>query len=318
MDLGVEPVRRLNSRGGSAPHFSIKFDTHLFSIDTSRAPKYAIQPDAYLITHAHSDHYGKSAMLSERAVASFETAKALEIRYGRKYNGRCFRVGESIMVGDVEIKTYPTGHTIGSCAFGWETDVGTRILVTGDVKDYSALPHCDYLVSEANYGDPWDPSCIFDDDIGSFYDALTSGASFGAYAFGKAQRAVALIRAMGYDGGIGMDEQSLALTKELMPESGPLTSVTNKGTNVVTPWNLGRISGRNKYFLTGRHDTSYPTIRLSDHLDFRGLMRMIEHISPQELLIYHPEGERANLLANHLQQCGLEATALEQIEKCLR
>ncbi len=314
----MEPVRRQNRRGGSAPHLSIKFGSHLFSIDTSRAPKYSPQPDGYLITHAHSAHYGKSAMLSEKAIASFETARALEIRYGRKYMGRRFKVGESIIVGDVEVKTYSTGHTIGSSAFGWETEAGTRILVTGDVKDFGALPRCDYLISEANYGDPWDPSCIFDDDIGGFYEALQSGASFGAYAFGKAQRAVGLIRAMGYDGDIGMDEQSLALTKELMPESEPLSSVSGKGTNVVAPWNLGQVPGRKKYFLTGRRDTSYPTIRLSDHLDFRGLMRMIEHISPKEVLIYHPEGERANLLANHLQQCGLEATSLAQIEKCLR
>jgi putative mRNA 3-end processing factor len=318
MDLGVEPARRLNRRGNCAPHLSIKFDSHIFSIDTSRAPKYATQPDAYLITHAHSDHYGKSAMLSERAVASAETARALEIRYGREYRGRTFNVGESIMVGDVEVMTYPTGHTIGSAAFSWKTEVGTRLLVTGDVKDYSALPRCDYLVSEANYGDPWDPSCIFDDDLGAFYEALESGASFGAYAFGKAQRAVALIRAMGYDGEIGMDEQSLALTRELMPDSEPFTCVNGRGTNVVTPWNLGKVPGMNKFFLTGRKDTSYPTIRLSDHLDFRGLMRMIEHVSPQEVLIYHPEGERANLLAHHLSQCGLEATALDQIENSLR
>jgi putative mRNA 3-end processing factor len=317
MDLGVRPTRRLNRRGGCAPHLSIKFDSCIFSIDTSRAPKYMVQPDAYLITHAHSDHYGKSAMLSESAIASVETARALEIRYGREYKGRTFNIGESIMVDDVEIMTYPTGHTIGSAAFGWETEVGTRVLVTGDVKDYIALPRCDYLVSEANYGDPWDPSCIFDDDLGGFYEALESGASFGAYAFGKAQRAVALIRAMGHDGEIGMDPQSLALTKALMPDSEPLSPVNGEGTNVVTPWNLGHLPGRNKYFLTGRRDTSYPTIRLSDHLDFRGLMRMIEHISPQEVLIYHPEGERANLLAYHLQQCGLEATALEQIERTL-
>ena len=58
MDLGVEPVRRVNSRGGLAPHLFIKFDSHLFSVDTSRSPKASIQPDAYLITHAHSDHYG--------------------------------------------------------------------------------------------------------------------------------------------------------------------------------------------------------------------------------------------------------------------
>lgn len=315
MDLGAEPVRRLNSRGRPAPHLSIKFDSHLISIDTSRSPKACVQPDAYLITHAHSDHYGKSAMLSNRAIASVETARALEIRYKHKYQGLTFSIGESIMVGDVEIKTHPTGHTIGSAAFSWQTETGVSVLVTGDVKDYSALPHCDLLISEANYGDPWDKSCIFEDDLAGFFEALETGATFGAYAFGKAQRAVALMRAMGYTGNIGMDEQSLALTRELMGSSGPFTCINGHCTNVVTPWNLAQVPGRNKYILTGRTDLSYPTIRISDHLDFRGLMRMIDHISPQEVLVYHPGGERSNLLAHHLQQCGMEATSLEQIEK---
>jgi putative mRNA 3-end processing factor len=317
MDLGAEPVRRLNGHGRPAPHLSIKFDSHLFSIDTSRSPKACIQPDAYLITHAHSDHYGRSAMLSERAIASVETARALEIRYDRKYHGRTFAVGENILVDDVEIKTYSTGHTIGSAAFCWETEVGTKILVTGDVKDYSLLPRCDFLISEANYGDPWDPACIFEDDLAGFFEALDSGATFGAYAFGKAQRAVALMRAMGYIGDIGMDEQSLALTRELMSDAGPFTSINGHCTNVVTPWNLDQVPGRNKYILTGRTDLSYPIIRISDHLDFRGLIKMIEHISPEEVLVYHPGGERSNLLAHHLRQCGMEATSLDLLENFL-
>jgi putative mRNA 3-end processing factor len=318
MDIGAEPVRRMNSRGRPAPHLSIRFDSHLFSIDTSRSPKACIQPDAYLITHAHSDHYGKSAMLSSRAIASVETARALEIRHGRKYQGSTFSVGESIMVGDVEIKTHPTGHTIGSAAFSWQTEVGIRILVTGDVKDYSALPRCDLLISEANYGDPWDSSCIFDDDLAGFFEALEDGATFGAYAFGKAQRAVALIRGMGYTGTIGMDDQSLALTRELMSGAGPFTGIDCHCTNVVTPWSLDQVPGRNKYILTGRTDMGYRTIRISDHLDFRGLMKMIEHISPEEVLVYHPGGERSNLLAHHLQQCGMRASSLEEIEKFVR
>jgi len=319
MDYCFEPVRRINSRGGCAPHLSIRFDSHLFSIDTSRAPKACVQPDAYLITHAHSDHYGKSAMLSPKAVASVETARALEIRYDREYKGRTFRVGESITVDDVKIKTYSTGHTIGSTAFSWQTETGASILVTGDVKDYSALPHCDFLVSEANYGDPYDPSCIFEDDLAGFSEALEDGASFGAYAFGKAQRAVALMRAMGYKDEIGMDEKSLVLTRELMKDAaGPLTEVNGGISNVVTPWNLHQVHCRNKYFLTGRRDTSYPTIQLSDHLDFRGLMKMIEHVSPKEVLVYHPAGERAGLLAHHLQECGLETTSLDLIEKFVR
>jgi len=93
-------------------------------------------------------------MLSPKSIASVETARALEIRYEREYKGRTFVVGESIMVDEVEIKTHPTGHTIGSTAFSWTTETGERVLVTGDVKDFSALPRCNYLVTEANYGDP--------------------------------------------------------------------------------------------------------------------------------------------------------------------
>lgn len=317
--MSLEPVRRINSRGTLSAHFSLRFDSHLFSVDCSRSPKASVQPDAYLITHAHSDHFGKSAMLSPKSIASVETARALEIRYDREYKGRTFEVGESIIVDEVEIKTYPTGHTIGSTAFSWATESGERVLVTGDIKDFSALPRCNYLVTEANYGDPYDPACIFEDDLAGFFEALDSGASFGAYAFGKAQRAVALIRAMGYHDEIGMDEQSLILTRELMKDAaGPLTEVESGKTNVVTPWNLHRVRCRSKYFLTGRKDTSYPTIQLSDHLDFRGLMKMIEHISPQEILVYHPEGGRANLLAHHLQQCGMETTSLDLIEKFVR
>ena len=315
----IEPVRRINSRGSCAPHLAIRFDSHLFSIDTSRAPRACTQPDAYLITHAHSDHYGKSAMNSPRAVASVQTARALEIRYDREYMGRTFEVGESIMVGEVRINTHPTGHTIGSSAFSWQTETGERVLVTGDVKDYHHLPRCDYLVTEANYGDPYDPSCIFEDDLAGFYEALEEGASFGAYAFGKAQRAVALMRAMGYKDEIGMDEKCLALTRELMKEvAGPLTPVNGSGFNVVTPWSLHQVPGRNKYFLTGRRDSHYPTIQLSDHLDFRGLMRMIEHISPRKLLVYHPASERASLLAHYLQQCGMNTTCLDLIEKYVK
>jgi putative mRNA 3-end processing factor len=275
-----------------------------------------VQPDAYLITHAHSDHYGKSAMLSPQAIASVQTARALEIRYEREYKGRTFEVGQSIVVDGVKVETHTTGHTIGSTAFSWQTETGERVLVTGDVKDYSHLPKCDFLVTEANYGDPYDPSCIFEDDLAGFSEALESGASFGAYAFGKAQRAVALMRAMGYKDEIGMDEKSLVLTRELMKDAaGPLTEVKDGVSNVVTPWNLHQVRGWNKYFLTGRRDSSYPTIQLSDHLDFRGLMKMIEQVSPQEILVYHPKGERASLLAHHLQECGLETTSLDLIEK---
>ncbi|MDF0590624.1 MBL fold metallo-hydrolase [Candidatus Methanocrinis natronophilus] len=315
-DMGVIPVRRMNRSGRPSPHLSLSFDSHLFSIDTSRSPKGRRQPDAYLITHAHSDHYGKSAMLSADAIATMETARALRIRHERRYEGRTVSAGGSIQVDDLEVAAYSTGHTIGSVAFGWETDSGVRVLVTGDIKNYENLPRCDLLVTEANYGDPWDPACRFEDDIVGFGDAVESGATFGAYAFGKAQRAVSLIRALGCRETVGMDDKSLALTKELLPGYGPFTPMEENGSdlNVVSPWELSRVKSQRKYVLTGRSDLPFPQIRLSDHLDFKGLMRMVEKTSPDAALIYHPEGSRANMMAHHLRELGMASISVSEIK----
>ncbi len=222
-DLGVLPVRYRTGKGFK-PHISLTFKAEknrTFAVDTTNLRN---STDAYLITHAHSDHHGKSAMHSEKAVCSEETARALEILYGKKYAGSTFRIGDDIDIEGVHVKTYPTHHTIGSTAFFWENEVGTRILVTGDVKDAKDLPECDLLITEANYGDYDDPTCHFQDDIDAFREAVKEhdDIALGAYAFGKAQRAVHLLRESGYSGKIGMDPTSLALTEGLMENTGQL------------------------------------------------------------------------------------------------
>src|SRR5512133_2637552 len=101
IDLGVLALRQRNSRGTFKPHISIRFrdnagDLRTFSIDTTRTPGKHPQPDAYLITHAHSDHHGKSAMLSPRAICTDKTATALEIRHDKKYVGSTCGLGDEI------------------------------------------------------------------------------------------------------------------------------------------------------------------------------------------------------------------------------
>jgi putative mRNA 3-end processing factor len=134
-------------------------------------------------------------MLSSNAVCSEKTAVALEIRHDKRYAGRMLGLGDEIDIGGIKVKTFPTEHTVGATAFYWENDVGTRILVTGDVKDAGRLPPCDVLITEANYGDPADPTCHFADDLEGMKCALFENGqvAFGAYEFGKAQRAVELI-----------------------------------------------------------------------------------------------------------------------------
>ncbi|MDD5473913.1 MAG: MBL fold metallo-hydrolase [Candidatus Methanoperedens sp.] len=315
-DLGVLPIRHRTNRGFK-PHVSLVFNAGkrlTFSVDTTNSRSQ--QPDAYLITHAHSDHHGKSAMLSEKAVCSEETARALEILYGREYAGRTFRVGETVNICGVDVKTYPTHHTIGSCAFYWENDVGTRILVTGDVKEAKDLPKCDCLVTEANYGDPDDPKCHFRDDINAFNEAVEScgDIAFGAYAFGKAQRAVRLLRESGYSGEIGMEPMSRALTEGLMANAGALVNLEdNCGVRITTPGEIPGLAAAKKFILTGRRDYKFPTINISDHMDVNGLIGMVKSCAPEAVITYHPGGHRPLKLAAYLNKSGVYARALDEI-----
>ncbi len=318
-DLGVLPVRYRTGKGFK-PHLSLTFNAekkHTFAVDTTRSYH---SPDTYLITHAHSDHHGKSAMLSEKAVCSEETARALEILYGKKYAGRTFKLGETIDIADVHVRTYPTHHTIGSTAFFWENEVGTRILVTGDVKDAKDLPKCDLLVTEANYGDFDDPNCHFQDDIGTFREAVKEhdDIALGAYAFGKAQRAVHLLRESGYSGKIGMDPASLALTEGLMENAGQLCGLDGDcGIRIATLTELPAIKVSRKFVLTCMRGYGFPTISISDHMDVNGLIGMVEQCAPQVVIVYHPGGNRPVKLATYINKMGVYARALEQINNCI-
>lgn len=328
IDLGVLALRQRNSRGSFKPHISVRFrndagDLRMFSVDTTRTLGKHHQPDAYLITHAHSDHHGKSAMLSPNAVCSEKTAIALEIRHDKRYVGSMFKLGDEIEVGGVKIKTFPTEHTVGATAFFWENDVGTRILVTGDVKDAAGLPPCDVLITEANYGDPADPTCHFADDIESMRCALFEHGpvAFGAYEFGKAQRAVELIRGFGYDGAIRMDARTRALTRSMLEDAGELEGLDSEGDDgvfIVAPWDLNKLPwNMKKHVLSCRMDYPYPVIRISDHLDACGLENMVRKLNPEVTIVYHPGGDRPYKFSKHLNSIGIDSISIDQIGNVL-
>ncbi|MCL2550110.1 MAG: hypothetical protein FWE78_04180 [Methanimicrococcus sp.] len=99
--------------------------------------------------------------------------------------------------------------------------------MTGDVKDARSLPKCDILLTEASYGDPADSNCYFKDDIDGLRHVVLSHIgerriAFGAYEFGKSQKAVSILRDMGYNGPIAMNGKTLSLTENFVPNAGEL------------------------------------------------------------------------------------------------
>ncbi len=161
-----------------------------------------------LITHGHSDHarpgHGK-------VLATCQTLDIMRIRCGADFCGseQAVAFGESLSLNGVGVSFHPAGHVLGSAQIAVEKE-GTRIVVSGDYKrspDPTCAPFepvaCDVFITEATFGLPVfhhpDPT----DEIARL---LTSLRQFpershlvGAYALGKAQRVISLLRRSGYN-----------------------------------------------------------------------------------------------------------------------
>jgi putative mRNA 3-end processing factor len=161
-----------------------------------------------LITHGHADHAraGHGAVL-----ATHETLGIMAVRYGEGFtqSRQVAALGETIHIGEVSFSFHPAGHVLGSAQIAVEAG-GLRIVASGDYKrasDRTCQPFepvpCDVFITEATFGLP-----VFrhPDTAGEVAKLLASLALFperchviGAYALGKAQRLIALIRDAGYE-----------------------------------------------------------------------------------------------------------------------
>jgi len=161
-----------------------------------------------LITHGHSDH-ARSGHGSVLATA--ETLDIMGLRYGEDFAGstQAAPLGETITIGDAKVTFHPAGHVLGSAQIAVERG-GIRIVASGDYKrrpDATCAAFepvaCDVFITEATFGLP-----VFrhPDDREEIGRLLKSVAQFperahlvGAYALGKAQRVMKLLRQAGFD-----------------------------------------------------------------------------------------------------------------------
>jgi putative mRNA 3-end processing factor len=161
-----------------------------------------------LITHGHSDHAraGHGAVL-----ATAETLAMMRLRYGENFAGtaQTARYGETIALDGVTVTFHPAGHVLGSAQIAVECG-GLRVVASGDYKDVGdptcapfELVPCDAFITEATFGLPvfrhGDPAHEIDKLLRSVALFPERAHLVGAYALGKAQRLIALIRQAGYD-----------------------------------------------------------------------------------------------------------------------
>jgi len=160
-----------------------------------------------VITHGHSDHARQG---HGHVLATTETLAVMRVRLGADHAGstQSLAYGQSLNIGDVEVKLVPAGHVLGSAQVVMEHE-GRRIVVSGDYKrarDPTCAPFevtkCDVFVTEATFGLPvfrHEPAAA---EIARLLNSLDHSAErahlVGVYGLGKCQRMLALVREAGY------------------------------------------------------------------------------------------------------------------------
>lgn len=272
-----------------------------------------------LVTHGHSDHARSG---HGHVMATRETLRIMAIRYGDDFAGATQEavLGEVVRIGDVLVTFVPAGHVLGSAQIVIEQGK-CRLVVSGDYKrgrDPTCLPFepvpCDVFITEATFGLP-----VFrhPDTLGEVEKLLESVRVFperahivGAYALGKAQRVMALLRQAGYGEPIWLHGAMEKLTAFYKDEGIPLGETLRvaaadrpglKGAIVICPPSAIQDLWARKFpdpvtaFASGwmrvrararQKGVELPLI-ISDHCDWDDLCRSILETGAEEVWVTH-------------------------------
>lgn len=164
--------------------------------------------DRAIITHGHADHARPG---HKKVLATPQTIEIMKRRYGENCAGsfQALNYGESLKIDNVTITLYPAGHVLGSAQVLIEHQ-GQRVVATGDYKtkaESTAQPfelvNCDVFITEATFGLPVFQHPEPEDEIARLLKSVAENPQrchiIGAYALGKTQRVIRLIREAGYD-----------------------------------------------------------------------------------------------------------------------
>jgi len=302
-----------------------------------------------VITHGHSDHArsGHGAVL-----ATPETLAIMAARYGEAFAAGTEAVpyGAKITRNDVSVTLVPAGHVLGSAqvVLNWK---GITAVVSGDYKrrsDPTCLAFepvaCHLFVSEATFGLPVFHFPPAQDEAAKLIKsvALFPGRTHlvGAYALGKAQRLIALLRQAGYDKPLymhGAMDSMNALYQAHGVALGALLPATDAARNalpgeiVIAPpsaiadkwarrfadpipafasgWMMVRARARQRH-------VELPLV-VSDHADWDELTLTVQELKPEEFWITHGN-EEALLrwaLLNDIAATALEIAGYEDEEE---
>jgi len=303
------------------------------------------QPVA-LITHGHADHARSG---HKHVIATPQTLDIMAARYGQNFAQTVtpLAYGETMMFGSAQLSMAPAGHVLGSAQIIVE-HAGQRLVAAGDFKrstDPTCQPFeivpCDVFITEATFALPVfrhpEPNNEIDKLLQAKYLFPDRTILIGAYALGKAQRIIALLRQAGYTQSVyihGALRKLCDVYERHGIELGPLLPASAGRAGTEQPDLIGQIviappaAYASKWaqrltdplfaFASGwmqvrqrakQKGVELPLI-LSDHADWPDLLKTLKQISPKEVWITHG---REDALLHACNNSGIKARALSLV-----
>lgn len=307
-----------------------------FYIDPVRPVERAI------ITHGHADHARSG---HKYVLSTLETSEIMKVRYGANFAKLIEQLpyGKAQVVGDAEVKLMPAGHILGSAQVVIEYR-GYRVVISGDYKrrvDQTCEPFvpvsCDVFITEATFGLPVFRHPPDADEIGKLLKSVELFPDrchvVGAYALGKCQRIINLLREAGWDRpiplhgalknlcglyerlGVSLGQLEDATVNDVSSFVGaivlaPPSALANKWirrlpepvTAMASGWMLIRQRARQR-------NVELPMV-ISDHADWNELLQTLDDVAAPEVWVTHGR-EEALVRAAELR--GIKAKALNLI-----
>jgi putative mRNA 3-end processing factor len=292
-----------------------------------------------LVTHGHADHARPG---SGKYWAAAPGEGVLRQRLGAGITLTAVPYGQEHRIGEALVSFHPAGHVLGSAQIRI-TAAGETWLVSGDYKrdvDPSCTPFepvaADVLITESTFGLPiyrWRPGHRVAAEILTWWRGAPERPSLlFAYAFGKAQRLLAELAALGVEEEVLLHGAVQALMEPyqsqgvVLPPTRPLSELPNgaslAGRLVLappsahrSPW-MRRFTTPQTAFVSGwmavrgarRRRGFERGFALSDHADWDGLLRTVRDCGARQIYVTHGNSDG---LARYLrEEMGLAAAPL--------
>ena len=290
-----------------------------------------------VVTHAHADHFSYGC---DSYLVAAPGERIFKARIRGQGVVRAVPYGEAVKINQVKVSLHPAGHILGSAQVRIEYK-GEVWVVSGDYKlapdptceSFELVP-CHNFITEATFGLPvfrWpDQNDVFAEINTWWQSNQESGRAsvLYVYALGKAQRVLSGVDAslgpIYTHGAVEIYNQAYRRSGMNLPASTMATAAKNPDWKKAlilapssaqgTPW-LRRFGAQSSGFASGwmrirgmrRRRAIDRGFILSDHVDWPGLMEVIEATGASDIWVTHGY---VPIVVRWLREKGLQARGL--------